>query len=119
MHPGGRPRIVIAEDFVLIQESIRLLLAPDCDVVATAEDGPGALAAVAEHNPDILLVDVSLPGANGFAISEELKQRRSPVKVIFVTAHNSPPYVDRAFELGAKAYVIKGRMRSELPAAIR
>lgn len=114
-----RTRIVIAEDFVLIQEGIRLLLEPECDIVAAVEDAEAALAAVAAQNPDILLVDVSLPGGGGFSILEKLTELRSAVKVIFVTAHNNPRYSDRAFEMGAKGYVLKGAMRSELLPAIR
>jgi CheY-like chemotaxis protein len=114
-----RPRIVIAEDFVLIQENIRVLLEPECDLVAVVEDGEAALAAVASHEPDVLLIDVSLPGVSGFAVAKRLSELRSPVKIIFVTAHNDRLYVKQAFDIGAKGYVLKGAMRSELPAAIR
>ena len=55
-----RPRVVIAEDFVLIQENIRRALPPDCEVIAAVEDGAAAL------QPDILLLDVSLPDMSGF-----------------------------------------------------
>ena len=116
---ANRPRIVIAEDFVLIQENIRLLLRSECDVVAAVEDGESALMAVTNHEPDILLVDVSLPGMSGFAVTQRLNELGSPVKVVFVTAHRDRHYADRAFEVGAKGYVIKSAMRSELPAAIR
>lgn len=114
-----RPRVVIAEDFVLIQESMRLLLGSECDVVAAVEDAEAALAAVAAYSPDLLLLDISLGGASGFAVAEKLKELRSPVNVVFVTAYPDRQYVDRAFEIGAKGYVLKGSMRTELPAAIR
>lgn len=114
-----RPRIVIAEDFVIIQEGMRLLLEKDCDIVAAVEDSDAALAAVAAHKPDILLIDISLPGGGGFAIAEKLTGLQSPAKIVFVTAHNNRHYADRAFELGAKGYVLKGTMRSELLEAIR
>lgn len=116
---ANRPRVVIAEDFVLIQENIRLLLKSECDVVAAVEDGESALSAVMNHEPDVLLVDVSLPGMSGFAVTQRLNELRSPVKVVFVTAHRDRNYAERAFEIGAKGYVIKSAMRSELPAAIR
>jgi DNA-binding NarL/FixJ family response regulator len=115
----NRPRVVIAEDFVLIQESIRLAVQGCCEVVAAVEDGEAALAAVAAHSPDILLLDASLPGKGGFAVAETLKGAKSPVKIIFVTAHSDRAYVERAFEIGASGYILKGAMGTELPAAIR
>jgi two-component system, NarL family, nitrate/nitrite response regulator NarL len=114
-----RPRVVIAEDYVLIQENIRKAIERDCDIVASVEDGEAALEAVVAHAPDILLLDISLPGVNGFAIAQKLKAMQARVKVIFVTAHGDRAYVERAFELGAAGYVLKGKMWTDLPAAIR
>ncbi len=113
-----RPRIVIAEDFVLIQENIRKVVRRDCDVVAAVEDGPAAVDAVSRYAADVLLVDLSLPGMNGFAIAEHLKNAGSPVAVVVVTAHSDAEYMRRALEAGAKGYVLKGCMWTELPAAI-
>lgn len=117
--PKRRPRVVIAEDFVLIQENIRRALPPECEVIAAVEDGAAALDAVAGQNPDILLLDVSLPDMSGFAVAEKLFRINSPVKVIFVTAYADRSYVERAFEIGAVGYILKGNMWTELPAAIR
>jgi len=114
-----RPRVVIAEDFVLIQENIRLALPRDCEVVAAVEDGAAALDAVAALQPDILLLDVSLPDMSGFRVAEELSGKNSPVKVIFLTAYADRSYVERAFEIGVKGYLLKGKMWTELPEAIR
>lgn len=114
-----RPRVVIAEDFVLIQEHIRGLLQSYCQVVAAVEDGQSALDAVATYGPDILLLDVSLPVANGFAVTETLRQSQPEVKVVFITAHRDRSYVERAFELGAKGYVLKTSMHTDLLPAIR
>jgi DNA-binding NarL/FixJ family response regulator len=114
-----RPRVVIAEDFVLIQENIRTVIQPLCEVVAAVEDGEAALEAVARHAPDILLLDVSLPGMNGFAVAEKLNSVNSAVNVIFVSAYGDRGYAKRAFEIGAKGYILKGTMLTELPAAIR
>lgn len=113
-----RPRTVIAEDFVLIQETIRNVIEPYCDVVAAVEDGEAAWYAVDTLAAELLLLDISLRGMNGFAVAEKLNQAHSPVKVIFVTAHGDRGYIERAFELGAKGYVLKGAMRSDLPSAI-
>ena len=114
-----RPRVVIAEDFVLIQENIRRALPPDCEVIAAVEDGAAALDAVAALQADILLLDVSLPDMSGFLVAEALSGANSPVKVIFLTAYADHSYVERAFEIGAKGYLLKGKMWTELPEAIR
>lgn len=114
-----RPGVLIVEDYVLIQETIRLVLQRDCDVVATAEDAESALAAATELRPDFVTLDVSLPGFSGFALAEKLIQTLSATRVVFVTAHSDRMYVERAFEVGAKGYVLKGSMQTELPAAIR
>ncbi len=113
-----RPRVVIAEDFVLIQENIRRALPGNCEVIAAVEDGAAALDAVGTLRPDILLLDVALPDMSGFRVAEELFETNSPVKVIFVTAHSERAYVERAFELGVKGYLLKGKMWTELPKAI-
>jgi DNA-binding NarL/FixJ family response regulator len=114
-----RARVVIAEDFVLLQESIRDLLEPEFEVVAAVEDEEAALDAIAAHNPDVLLVDVSLPGIGGFPLTEQVRKTSPEVKVIFVTAYAEPAYVERAFEIGASGWVLKSSIRAELPAAIR
>jgi len=116
---SNRPRIVIAEDFVQIQESMRLALEKDCDIVALVEDGEAALDAVSTHAPDILLLDVSLPKLRGFAVVEKLTRTGSATRVIFVTSYSDKNYVERAFQIGAKGYVLKGAMQTELLAAVR
>jgi CheY-like chemotaxis protein len=95
--------VVIAEDFVLIQENIRRALPSECEIVAAVEDGAAALEAVAGLQPDILLLDVSLPDMSGFVVAEKLVQANSSVKVIFVTAYADRSYVERAFEIGGTA----------------
>jgi DNA-binding NarL/FixJ family response regulator len=117
--PNQRPRVVIAEDFVLIQEMIRDLLEPECEVVAMVEDGNAAIASVAAQQPQILLVDASLPIMSGFAVAEALARTHPQISIMFVTAHADPNYVERAFEIGARAYLLKGSIQLELLPAVR
>lgn len=119
LESGKRPRVIIAEDYVLIQENIRKVIERDCDIVAMVEDGEAALDAVGTLSPDILLLDVSLPDISGFAVAEQISHSNPKVSVIFLTAHGDKAYVKRAFEIGAKGYILKGTIWSELPAAIR
>lgn len=115
----NRPRVYIAEDFVLIQEMIRDTIEPECEVVAVFEDGREALDAILADPPDVLLTDASLPTISGFAVAERVLLRHPEVRVVFVTAHADPNYVSRAFEIGAKAYLLKGSFRLEILPAIR
>jgi len=114
-----RPRVLIVEDFALIQEGIRSVLQRDCDVVGTVEDGKSAMEAVSALDPDIVTLDVSLPDVSGFTLAERLQKAHSPAKVIFITAYPDRAYADRAFEIGAKAYLLKAAIHRELPDAIR
>ena len=114
-----RPRVLIVEDFPLIQESIRQVLQPDCEVLGAAENSEIALAEVSKLRPDIVVLDVSLPDSSGFALAEKLNQTQLKPNVVFVTAYLDKMYVERAFEIGAKGYVLKSRIHTELPAAIR
>ena len=100
-----RPSVVIAEDFVLLQEEIRRVLEPDFDVIAAVEDGRAALETIVAQRPDVLLVDVSLPGLGGFMLAEKVRKSNPDTKIIFVTAHADPNYIARALELGARGWV--------------
>lgn len=115
----NRTRVVIAEDYVLIQEMIRDLLDSECDVIGAVEDGRAAIEMVTREAPDVLLVDVSLPELNGFAVVESLRSSHPLIRVIFVSAYRDPDYVARAFELGAKGYLLKSLLSTELLTAIR
>jgi len=114
-----RPSVVIAEDFVLLQEEIRRVLEPEFDVIAAVEDGRAALETIVAQRPDVLLVDVSLPGLGGFMLAEKVRKSNPDTKIIFVTAHADPNYIARALELGARGWVLKGSIRAELRSAIR
>lgn len=116
----NRPRVVVAEDHALIQEAIRrVLLCQACDILAVVEDGPAALTTVAEQQPDFVLLDVSLPGLNGFAVARRVQASWPAVKIIFLTAQSERVMVEEAFRVGASGFVVKGAMLTELPAALQ
>jgi two-component system, NarL family, invasion response regulator UvrY len=112
---------MVVEDFVLIQENVRLVLERvcHCSVVATAEDSEAALSAMATYGPDIVTLDVSLPGMNGFELARMLNETYPATNLIFISAYSDRTYIESAFDLGAKAYLLKGAIAAELPAAIR
>lgn len=113
-----RSRVIIVEDFVLLQETIRLLLERECEVVGVAEDGETAIEMAADLAPDTVTIDVSLPGMSGFALAEKLTAMSPTPQMIFVTNYGDKEYIQRAFELGAQAYVLKSAIDGELIQAI-
>ena len=111
-------RIVVADDNVQVREKVVQLLLPDCDVVGTLANGQAALEAVLVLNPDIALLDISMPLMSGIEVANELRTRESSTKVVFLTVHEDIDFVNAAFDAGASAYVVKSQMASDLPAAI-
>ena len=111
-------RIVVADDNLQVREKVVQLLLPDCDVVGTLANGRAALEAVLMLNPDIALLDISMPIMSGIEVANELRTRESATKVVFLTVHEDVDFVNAAFDAGASAYVVKSQMASDLQAAI-
>jgi two-component system LytT family response regulator len=111
-------RTLIVDDERLAREKIRALLADDAaiDVVGECANGADAIAAVRRHKPDLLFLDVEMPGANGFQVLQRLRGERLPL-VVFITAHDE--YAVRAFEVEAIDYVMKPFDRRRFADALR
>ena len=88
-------------------------------VVEMLEDGKGVPAAISEHHPDILVLDITLPGQSGIQVAAQLRRAGDETKIIFLTMHNDPDYARAAFDSGGLAYVVKMRMASDLEPALR
>ncbi len=91
----------------------------DFIVVGEATNGLEALEAVRQHSPDLLLLDLSMPGSDGLAVLEQVKRTASQVRVLVLTMHEEEGYLRRAFELGAAGYCPKSAADAELISAIR
>jgi DNA-binding NarL/FixJ family response regulator len=114
----GRARILIAEDHADTRELLAQLLALEHDVVALVGDGKAAVAAASQLEPDLAVLDISMPVMNGLTAARHLKQSARPPKVVFITCHAEAAYVDEASRLGAEGYVLKPNLISELGDAI-
>jgi DNA-binding NarL/FixJ family response regulator len=114
-------RIGIVDDHALVREGLTLILQtqPDLAVVGQASDPTSALALAGELRPDIMLVDLSLDGADGLALIRDLHERHPAMRVIAVTMHHHEETVRQAFLAGAAGYVVKGAAGSDLLAAVR
>jgi DNA-binding NarL/FixJ family response regulator len=114
----NKPRLLIADDHTILLEGLKALLAPEFEVVATAGDGRAVLEAAEEHHPDVILLDISMPGLNGIEAARRLKQSNSDAKLIILTMHGDLSFVSAAFEAGASGYVLKQSAASELITAL-
>ncbi len=114
-------RVLIVDDHALVRMGIRRLLddLSDIEVVSEAESGEQALLLVKLHKPDVVLLDMKMPGIDGWEVTRRLKKSAPEVKVIAVTALNSEPLPARVLQLGAMGYLTKDSGVEEMAAAIR
>ena len=116
-----RIRVLIADDHAILREGIRALLSPcdDLEVVGEAADGREAVDKVEALSPDVVLMDIAMPGLGGLEATLELKRRGLPVKVIVLTQYQDAEYVQRFLKAGVDGYVLKKAAGADLAAAIR
>lgn len=120
VHPmSDTYRILLADDHVLVAEGIQKLLEPEYELVGIVADGRSLVAAAAKLQPDIVVVDISLPLLNGLDASQQLKKNNPNLKIIVLTMHSEPNFVTQAFRVGVSGYVLKQSVGSELVQAIR
>jgi DNA-binding NarL/FixJ family response regulator len=119
MCPTSRPRVLIADDHVLVAEALRTLVSPEFEVVAIVHDGRTLIDTVRSTMPDVVLVDISMPVLNGLHAGERLKRDHPKIKVIYVTVTNDAEIISESLARGADGYVLKTAAPSELVTAIR
>lgn len=113
-----RPRVLLADDHSLMLAGLRRLVEETCDVVGAVEDGRALVEAVQHLEPDLILLDISMPLLNGIDAARQIRKLRTSAKLIFLTMHTSPSYVTEAFHVGASGYLLKRSAPMELPLAI-
>jgi DNA-binding NarL/FixJ family response regulator len=113
-----KPRLLLADDHTILVEGLKALLEPEFDVVATAGDGRAVLEAAKKYRPDLILLDISMPGLNGIEAARRLKQSNPAAKLIILTMHADLSFVSAAFEAGASGYVLKQSAATELVTAL-
>lgn len=114
-------RILLADDHAIVREGVRHILerADDLEVVGEASDGEEAVALVETLQPDIVLMDITMPRLGGLEATERIRQRWPDVAVIVLTMHESYDYFFQVLRFGASGYVLKGASGDELIAAVR
>lgn len=114
-------RVLIADDHAILREGLKALLklADDIDVVGEAADGQQAIERSAALRPDVVVMDVSMPGLGGLEATLEIKKAQPDVRVLVLTQYEDPEYVRRFLKAGVSGYVLKRSAGSELAASIR
>jgi DNA-binding NarL/FixJ family response regulator len=115
----SRPRILLADDHVLLAQALEHLLKPEFDVVGTVSDGRALLKAAGDLTPDVVVVDIGMPLLNGLDAGEQLKALHPQIKVIYLTQNREPRFAIEAFRRQASGYLLKDSAASELTTAIR
>jgi DNA-binding NarL/FixJ family response regulator len=115
----AKPRVILADDHTLLVEAFEKLLSPECEIVAKVADGRALVAAVQEHHPDLVVLDVAMPLLNGLDAARQIKQIDRSVRLVFVTMNEDPDLAAEAFRAGGAAYLLKRSAGSELLTAIR
>jgi DNA-binding NarL/FixJ family response regulator len=113
-----RLRLLLGDDHTILLEGLKALLTPEFEVVATAADGRAVLEAAEKHHPDLILLDITMPGLNGIEAARRLKGSNPEAKLIILTMHPDLSFVSAAFEAGVAGYVLKQSAATELVAAL-
>src|SRR5579863_3024439 len=114
-------KILVADDHTLMRAGLVSLIArmPEMEVVAEAEDGRQALRLVRELKPDIVLMDIAMPGLNGLEAAERIHGLEPQIKIIILSMHASEDYVAQALKAGASGYLLKDAATTELEMALK
>ena len=113
-----RPRILMADDHLMLLEAFKALLEPDFEIVGTVTDGRALLEEFSRLHPDVVVLDVAMPLLNGLDAGRQLKAQRRSVKLIYLTMNPNPDLAGEALRLGASGYVLKSSAAQELKQAI-
>lgn len=121
MSETGKIRVLIADDHIIVREGLRALLEAqsDIEVVGEAANGNEAVNKTKEIQPDIVLMDITMPGMSGLEATQKIKQQSPDVKILVLTMHESDEYFFKMLDAGASGYFVKGGSINELISALR
>ena len=114
-----RIRVLVADDQQDVLDYVASFLDHEFEVVGAVADGQSVLHAAEELDPEVIVVDITMPTLGGLEVARELKKHASKAKIVFLTVHEDPELVSKAFDSGALGYVIKSRLMHDLPIAIK
>ncbi len=109
-----RPRVLVADDHPLTLEGIRAVLEPHLESVGTVSNGRELVEAALRTKPDLIVLDITMPQLNGIDAAIQIRKSLPSVKLLFITMHVSPAYLEAALSVGGVGYVLKSSAREEL-----
>jgi DNA-binding NarL/FixJ family response regulator len=112
-----RARVLLADDHALMLDGIRNVLKTHYTVAGTVEDGQALVEAALRLKPDLIILDITMPVLNGIDAARQIRQHLPDVKLLFLTMHTRPTYLQAALEAGANGFVVKSSGRKEILAA--
>lgn len=113
-----KPRVLIADDHAILLAGLCKLIEDRCEVVGMVEDGRALVEAARHLQPDLILLDISMPFLNGLDAARQIKNLLPDAKLLFLTMHSSATYATEALRAGASGYLLKQSAATELPQAI-
>ena len=118
--PGlEQPRVLLVDDNQAMLARAAAALGTTCVIVGQVQDGDHALMAAATLQPDVIVLDISMPGMSGLEVAARLRIAGSRAAIVFLTVHNDTEVVEAALAAGGSGYVIKARLASDLVLAVR
>ena len=115
----AKPKVLLVDDHPDILKSTSRLLSFDFEIVGTANDGYQAVEAAQRLDPDLIALDITMPGRDGFQTAQDLVQLGTRAGIVFLTMHESDDYVSEGFRSGGRGYVLKTRLHLDLAIALR
>ena len=109
--------MLVDDNPAIVRQTISLL-PPEFEVVEVLENAEQLVASIALHKPDLIVLDITLPGENGLDAAARLEKAGCTAKIVFLTVHTDPDYARAAFAAGALGYVVKPRLASDLAMAL-
>src|SRR5689334_5519449 len=111
-------RILLADDHALILEDFQTILRPHYEIVGAVTDGVSLVEVALNCTPDLIILDIAMPLWNGIKAAAHIRKKLPGIKLLFVTMHSSPTYLQAAFHVGATGFVLKSSAREEILEAV-
>lgn len=115
----GKMQVLLADDHPAILKAVQNLLKTDAEVVGSVDNGESLFEAAMRLHPDVIVTDISMPRLNGIAAVDLLREAGCLARVVFLTAHSDPDFMDAALKTGALGYVLKISFATDLLFAIQ
>ena len=114
-----KARVLLVEDHTLVAEGLSKLLDEDFELLGIVADGRALIESVKKLNPDIVVLDISLPLLNGLDAARQIKKTEPQIKLVFLTMHDEEHLINEAFQVGGSGYILKNSAISELVFALK